>query len=290
MNSSLVSIIVPCYNHAHFLPETLQCVLEQTYLNWECIIINDGSTDHSEEVAEKWIEKDSRFKYFYKENGGLADARNFGIKCSNGKYILPLDSDDLIAPTYIEKAVSVLEKHTEIGIVYCKALLFEGQNGIWHIPKYKFKRHLTHNTIFCTALFRRKDFDKTIGYNKNLIFGYEDWDFWLSLIEIGIRVFRIPEYLFSYRIRSQSMRNSINWDQLIFLNNQIIQNHFDLYKKNFKNPHIIIDYLEFRRNLPKNLAKIPIYLLKNLSPNVFMFILRFRIGVLFNLKKKVFLH
>lgn len=66
-----VSVIVPCYNQAKYLSEALQSVLDKTYENWECIIVNDGSPDNTEEVAKQWVEKDSRFKYFYKENGGL---------------------------------------------------------------------------------------------------------------------------------------------------------------------------------------------------------------------------
>ena len=75
----LVSIIVPCYNQAQFLPEALQSVLEQTHTNWECIIVNDGSPDNTEGVAQEWLVKDSRFKYVYKENGGLSSARNAGL-------------------------------------------------------------------------------------------------------------------------------------------------------------------------------------------------------------------
>lgn len=290
MNNPLVSIIVPCYNHAHFLPETLQCVLSQTYENWECIIANDGSTDNSEEVALGWTQSDSRFRYFYKKNSGLADTRNFAIHNSNGEYILPLDSDDLIGTRYIEKSVKIIIANPNIGIVYCKARLFGAQNGIWYIPKFKFKRHLTHNTIFCTALFKRSDFDKTIGYNTDLIYGYEDWDFWLSLMEHGIGVYRIPEYLFFYRIRNQSMRNSINWDQLIFLNQKIIQNHADLYRKNFHNPEIIIEYLKFRKNLPKKTFEIMKYTINSLSYSVFIFILKYRLNSIINVRRRVFLH
>ena len=78
----LVSIIVPCYNQAHFLDEALQSVLSQTYTNWECIIVNDGSPDNTENIAEKWLAVDSRFKYIKKDNGGLSSARNIGIKMS----------------------------------------------------------------------------------------------------------------------------------------------------------------------------------------------------------------
>ena len=85
--SFLVSIIVPCYNQAQYLPETLQSVLDQTYTNWECIIVNDGSPDATEAVAQEWCEKDHRFIYLKKENGGLSSARNAGLKIAKGDYI-----------------------------------------------------------------------------------------------------------------------------------------------------------------------------------------------------------
>ena len=91
-----ISIIVPCYNQAQYLDECLQSVLEQTYENWECIIVNDGSPDDTEVVAKKWLEKDNRFQYLYKKNGGLSSARNAGIKQAKGVYIQLLDSDDLL--------------------------------------------------------------------------------------------------------------------------------------------------------------------------------------------------
>ncbi|WP_374360648.1 glycosyltransferase family 2 protein, partial [Cloacibacterium sp.] len=74
----LISVVVPCYNQAQYLDECLQSVLNQTYQDWECIIVNDGSPDHTEEIAKNWVEKDTRFIYLSKENGGLSSARNAG--------------------------------------------------------------------------------------------------------------------------------------------------------------------------------------------------------------------
>ncbi|MFV8358229.1 glycosyltransferase family 2 protein, partial [Flavobacterium sp. XS1P32] len=92
MNNPQVSIIVPCFNQAQYLSEALKSVLEQTYENWECIIVNDGSPDDTKQIAQKWVEKDSRFKYIFKENGGLSSARNEGINYAKGTFILPLDA------------------------------------------------------------------------------------------------------------------------------------------------------------------------------------------------------
>ena len=92
----LISVIVPCYNQAQYLDECLQSVLDQTYTDWECIIVNDGSPDHTEEIAKKWVEKDTRFIYLFKENGGLSSARNAGIEIAKGEWIQFLDCDDIL--------------------------------------------------------------------------------------------------------------------------------------------------------------------------------------------------
>lgn len=274
---SLVSIIVPCYNQAQYLSETLQSILDHTYSNWECIIVNDGSPDNTEEIALEWVRKDNRFKYISKENGGVSSARNDGIKQSSGKYILPLDADDLIEKTYLEKAVRILDDHADIGIVYCKASYFGDKSGNWKIPSHSLKQSLFFNTIFCTALFRRSDFDLTNGYNANMIHGYEDWDFWLYLLELGVRVSKIPENLFFYRIRANSRNSSIDWERLIILYNQIILNHNELYKKHFKDPFIIVDYLKFRKGFTGNINKDIRYLLENFRFSIGCFYMEYKL-------------
>ena len=130
----LISVIVPCYNQAQYLDECLQSVLEQTYQNWECIIVNDGSPDNTEEVVKKWTEKDPRFKYLKKENGGLSSARNAGIKAAEGEWILPLDADDKIGDRYLELAEKEFgESYT---VIYCKAEKFCVQQVVWDFPSF----------------------------------------------------------------------------------------------------------------------------------------------------------
>lgn len=102
----LVSIIVPCYNQARYLPDALASVASQTYPHWECIIVNDGSLDHTSEVARQWLEKDDRFKYVEKQNGGLSSARNAGLKLAKGEYIQLLDADDLLEADKIKVQIT----------------------------------------------------------------------------------------------------------------------------------------------------------------------------------------
>ncbi len=277
MSNNLISIIIPCYNQAQYLPETLQSVLNQTYKNWECVIVNDGSPDNTEEIATKWQNKDSRFIYLKKENGGLADARNYGIKASKGKYILPLDSDDLIATTYIEKAIKILDENDNIGVVYSKANFFGNRKGKWKIPKHSIKRSLLFNTIFCSAVFRHSDFAKTNGYNTNMLYGYEDWDFWLSLFETGAIVYRIDEPLFLYRIHSKSMVRSFNLEKLTFLHSQLINNHLELYQKHFSNPFLMVRYFKFREGMTGSALKRIFYLFKKFDIEIYLFYLKIKL-------------
>lgn len=107
----MISIILPCYNQGIYLGEALESIIKQTYRNWEAIIVNDGSSDCTEEVALEYVAKDSRIHYFAQENKGVSAARNLGIEKALGKFVLPLDPDDMIAPTFIEKCMRMFKEH-----------------------------------------------------------------------------------------------------------------------------------------------------------------------------------
>jgi len=230
MTKPLVSIIVPCYNQAQYLSETLDSVLSQTYPEWECIIVNDGSPDNTEDVAKTYCEKDKRFKYTYKGNGGLSSARNEGIKICSGEIILPLDSDDLISPLYLETAIDRFNNYPETKLVYCRAEMFGDVVGEWNMPEYSFRNLLFGNMIFCSAFFRKNDYFKTKGYNEHLKSGYEDWDFWISLLGNSDTVYKIPELYFYYRIKENSMLKNITEVEISLIKSQIYFNHKDKYK------------------------------------------------------------
>lgn len=221
---------MPCYKQAHLLPETLDSVLAQTYPNWECVMVDDGSPDNTEEVAKIYCDKDARFKYVRKENGGLASARNYGIAHSEGEYILPLDSDDLIGVTYLEEAVERFTTHPETKLVYCQAERFGAENGLWDLPEYSFERLVGWNIIFCASMYRRSDFNKTDGYNTNMKYGFEDWDFWLTFLKPEDVVYRIPKVLFYYRIKGGSMLQTMG-PMMEYTLKQLGKNHPDIYGK-----------------------------------------------------------
>ena len=224
-----VSVIIPCYNQGVYLEEAVDSVLAQTFQDFEILVVDDGSTD---EETVKILKDFSRPKtrMIGTENQGLAAARNCGIHEAQGIYILPLDADDKIGKGYLEDAVRVLDQHPEIGIVYCEASYFGVKGGRWDLPEYSLDKILNHNMIFCTALFRKADWEAVGGYNINMVYGWEDWDFWLSLIHRGLKVYRIPKIHFYYRLREVSMVHTMDEEQSFFMRLHACLNHRDLYR------------------------------------------------------------
>lgn len=240
-----VSVIIPCYNHGEFIEDTLQSVLNQTFQEWECIIVNDGSTDMK---TIKLLNENNweKTKVINIKNSGLSIARNVAIANAKGKYILPLDADDLLASTFLKKAVSILDSERDISLVTCNVQFFGKRTGHFNLPEYSLEALLGQNLMVCTSMFRKKDFDLTIGYNPNMKGGLEDWDFWLSLLGRGGKVHKIDETLFYYRIRKSSMSTKISLEKRANLRKQIWSNHQTLYSNLFLDPTLTFEYKNVR--------------------------------------------
>lgn len=261
MTERKVSIIVPCYKQAVYLPETLDSVLSQTYTLWECIIVDDGSPDNTKEVAQEYVNKDSRFKYVFKENGGLASARNFGLKVAEGEFVLPLDSDDIIAPDYLEEAIRVFEEASQTKLVYCWGVLFGYRTGPWNVYYKDYKSLLRDNSIFCSAVFRREDALSVGGYDEQMLYGYEDWEFLIRFLDDDSRVYQIPRPLFHYRTKPTSMLTSIStvasckqkWEDYIYMKHrEKYVSHYGAVQETLRELEICKTELE---NYKKRLAK-----------------------------------
>lgn len=225
-----VSVVIPCYNQGAFLLEALESVMAQTFTDFEIIVVNDGSTDAYTRAVLDTI-KDPRLTVLHTENGGLAAARNRGIAVAGGTIILPLDADDLIAPTYLEKGVAVLKKDAGVGVVYSLADRFGAACGAWHLPEFSPGLLLRQNMVFCSALFRRVSWVRAGGYNTNMKYGWEDWDFWLTLCEMGLRFVRIPEVLFHYRVKDDSMTATMGYPRKLCMMARLLLNHPRLYAR-----------------------------------------------------------
>ena len=215
-NATLISVVIPAYNAGQFLDETLESVLSQTYENWECIIVNDGSTDNTESVAKKWCEKDSRFRLTNKENGGLSSARNWGIKESKAEYIAFLDADDILTSDSLEVRINVLIEQN-VDLVATKLQHFTdklpkvSKNNARQDVLYYAKEGLTQLMAFnkvtpSTVLCKKSVMDEVGGFTWHK--KAEDLHCWLKVLFAGYKIYRIDETLLLYRLVENSMSST----------------------------------------------------------------------------------
>lgn len=241
-----VSIIVPCYNHAKFLNESLQSVFDQTYTNWECIIVNDGSPDNTKEVAAVWVSKDKRFKYIEKENGGLSSARNAGIADSIGEYILPLDADDCIHNEFLTKLVPELQIDNSLAIVSCYSKFFVNNldNIIYELKPNGTTYHylLYVNQLVATSLYRKKCWKEVGGYDESMKKGFEDWEFWIAITKQGWKYKVVESFLFYYRKSKKSMLVDTINNHSETNKEYIYKKHREIYIQDFDNCMTVLFY------------------------------------------------
>ena len=211
-----VSVVIPTYNSARFIVETLESVFAQTYRDYEVIVVDDGSTDNTKEVLKPYM---SRIRYIYKENGGPASARNVGIKNARGEYIAFLDSDDLWLPEKLEKQIRYFEEHPEIGMVFADCIRFgeEVSNTSRNDTKQLISNDMFVNIWWynivptSTVMVKRVCFDKVGLFNESReIEGTEDKEMWLRIAR-ECEVEYLREVVTKYRVRmSGHNRSNIN--------------------------------------------------------------------------------
>jgi len=190
-----VSVVIPTYNRADLIPQTLLSVAEQTLTDWECIIVDDGSTDNTRAVVEGLSARDARFRYVWQENSSASAARNHGIRLARGEFIAFLDSDDLFPPDKLQWQVQVLAANPDAVLVYGNTFIFHGgdpQNGGLYLERIvkkptSFKELITCSSIY-SPLVRADILRKTAGFDTSLL-SAEDWDMWLTLSRMGKIIF-----------------------------------------------------------------------------------------------------
>ena len=225
-----VTVVIPCYNAGAYLREAVESALAQTHPYLDVVIVDDGSTDPATlELLDsaRW----ERTTILRQENRGPAAARNRAIEAARGEFILPLDADDRIDPSYAEKALRVFERMPDVGIVYCKALKFGKESGPWLLPAYSLREMVIDNVIFITAMFRQADWQRVGGFNERLRMGVEDYEFWLKLLSIGREVVQLEEYLFHYRVHevSRTTRFKKNPETVVATYAEIFRTHRNFF-------------------------------------------------------------
>lgn len=231
-----ISVVIPCYNHGAFLPETLESLRNQTFHDFEVIVVNDGSTDEGTVKRLQQIEQ-SEVRVIHTANSGVSAARNRGIEEACGEYILPLDADDLIGPSYLARTSAVLDEQSDVVVAYGERTMFGEMEGGGRLPEYDPRALLLDNCISPAALFRKDDWRKVGGYNEKMINGWEDWDFWIALSKFGKRVVKLPDILFYYRVRSSSRDHALTFAQKVKMFSLMVIRNRVLYLQNF--PYLI---------------------------------------------------
>lgn len=249
-----VSVIMPCYNKAEYVEEAIESVLKQTYNNIEIIVVNDGSTDNSSEVIKSISDRNENIIFFdEKENRGVVWARNFGIAKATGEFILPLDADDTIQATFIEKAVRILERNSKM-VISCKNVFDKDANdnkGLIDTQKIV----LGDELFVCTSMFRKTDFEEVGGYKEifNKI-GCEDFELYVNFISKGYKFYKINERLFNYRRNTNKNRTSIQLSNSFKIKKKMVELYPDLYL-NEKNIEILFSSPEYIALLQKKRKK-----------------------------------
>ena len=221
-----ISVIIPCYNSGDYLMDAIESVFNSTYNHFEIVIIDDGSTDPK--TLKLLDSLDKNIKVIKQKNKGPAGARNTGVKNSNGEILLFLDSDNMIKPNYINKALTVFE-NDKVGVVYGNPDFFGDKvtdlRNFTH-DTFNLDKMLVGNYIDMCAFVRKKTWEEVGGFDESLlVFGFEDWEFWIRIGETKWLFQHINEPLFNYRIREGSVSDRVNIISKKEMLNYIAQKH-----------------------------------------------------------------
>jgi glycosyltransferase involved in cell wall biosynthesis len=228
MEIKKVSVVVPCYNYAHYLGECLDSLMYQTYKNIEIIVVNDGGKDNVKEVTDKY----PSVILIEKVNGGLSSARNVGIARATGEYIMCLDADDKLVPAGIEEHVNLMDN--DMAIAQCTLMEFGDRHTIM-VPTdpTSLKQVLRGNTIFCNAMFAKKVWVAIGGYDESEImrWGWEDYEFWIRCLEYGCHVNTSTFIALRYRFHEGQMTQATTRPHWEDLKKYLRTKHRHLYEK-----------------------------------------------------------
>ncbi|MFF4020401.1 glycosyltransferase family 2 protein [Streptomyces sp. NPDC001843] len=229
----VVSVVVPCHDYARYLPDAVSSVLAQTFEDWELVVVDDGSTDNTVEVTEGLIARhpDRRIRLLRQANAGVSAARNTGIEAAAGRYILPLDADDMIAPTMLEKTVAALDSDPQVAIASTDVFTFTDDDlppQVMPLPAYSRELLLQRLIMFYCSLYRREAWQTVGGYDEKMRAG-EDWDFWIGCAEHGFDAYHIHEPLFGARNKDTGLHVEAAENDLA-IRARIVANHPDLFK------------------------------------------------------------
>lgn len=221
LNNPLVSVIITCYNYGEYVEESIRSVWDQTYKNVELIVINDGSTDDSDQVIRA-LTIERGFRYIAQDNAGIIVTRNKGMSLAKGDFVMQLDADDWLDKTYIEKCVGAAVKY-DAGIVYTQVRIFGRAEFTSTYIDFDLEKLKHDNYIHATALIRKELLSDTpydVYLNDK---GYEDWDLFLGLCLAGASAKLVDEPLLHYR--KHAVRKSRSDDFASVYKEMLVRHH-----------------------------------------------------------------
>lgn len=241
-----VSVIIPAYNQGHYLGRAIQSVLDQTYPDFEIIVVDDGSTDNTAEVSQGFT--DPRLRYVYQENRGLSGARNTGIRNSSGKYQTYLDSDDLFLPDKLKFLTEELERNSDYGFVAGQSIPID-DNGkqigkLFDVrPPDNGLKFLLHNPLHVGSVMLCRSWQERVGFFDETLHSYEDWDMWIRLVRAGCKMGWIPRPVSLYRFHPGQMTR---------IGNQMTAATFAVLDKVYSDPELPDSWREMKNEAYSN--------------------------------------
>lgn len=230
--AGLLSVVVPYYNMGCYIEDCIRSIVDSEFGPKEIIIVDDGSTE--EQSIEKLKELESKYPVivYTTTNQGLSNTRNFGASKASGEFLAFLDADDKVAPDYYTKAIEVLKSYKNVAFAGCWVSYFEKGAGTWPAFTPEPPYLLVHNMVNSSSLvYKRKAFLQGGLNDPQLVYGMEDWDSVISMVERGFNGVVLPEVLFHYRVRANSMARKFTKVKKLFLHKHIADKHKGLYQK-----------------------------------------------------------
>lgn len=217
MKTPTISIIIPCYNQAEYIRACFDSILNQTFSDYEVIVVNDGSTDNSADIIREYCVGRDNWRMINQINSGVVAARNNAAAHARGTYLYPLDADDIILPRCLEILHRTITT-TNNRVVACNVWTFGEINGFFIQPRFnKWEMYGRHECCVISALIYRSDFVAFGGY-KNDFNGYggDDMDYWLNYVDRDMPMTRVADVLFLYRTKAECKSVWRNYDRRVF--------------------------------------------------------------------------
>ena len=229
----LISVVIPCYNDGKYLPETIERLKQQTFTDYEIIIVNDGSTDKQTlEVLDAL--STTGIVVLHKENGRMSSARNHGVRHAKGEYIAALDADDYFHNDFFKRAIAIFKDNANTAVVSSHIQLFGEYTAVARPRSGTPYNYMFSSQIPACAMVRKTCWDAVGGYDEKMVNGYEDWEFYIRIVQKGWDIHVIPEKMLFYRQTKKSTLKNFTDTNRKEIISYIVDKHKDWYLERLK--------------------------------------------------------